>query len=302
MYKCKYCNKEFEKAHSLAAHVSMCRYSPKFEEAVKIRASKLKGKSTTTQSKIEKFPEKYIKKDFIIICPRCGKEFVVNCTQNEYNRGEYRHYCSIKCAHSRTQSEETKQKIKENVKSSEIYQKNNNIAIQNRIKKYNQINHSNNELNCKYCNQKFKQIRKEIFCSESCKSKYLHQVLSKCGGFKEGSVKNYKSGWFKGIHCDSSWELAFLIYHFDKNIKVERCKEVRHYIDVNGNKHEFHPDFVINGQIYEIKGLQDINYINKFNYNRDIKFLFKKDIQIYLDYVINTYGDSFTNLYEIKDK
>lgn len=48
MYKCKYCNKEFEKAHSLAAHVSMCRYSPKFEEAVKVRTSKLKGKSTTT--------------------------------------------------------------------------------------------------------------------------------------------------------------------------------------------------------------------------------------------------------------
>ena len=50
------------------------------------------------------------------------------------------------------------------------------------------------------------------------------------GGFKEGSVRNYKSGWYRGIHCDSSWELAFVIYYLDHNINIERCTEKRIYI------------------------------------------------------------------------
>ena len=54
--------------------------------------------------------------------------------------------------------------------------------------------------------------------------------------------------------------------------------------------------------IYEIKGLQDINYINKQNYNKDVKFLFKNDIQPYIDYVQNKYGQNFTDLYDKKDK
>ena len=31
------------------------------------------------------------------------------------------------------------------------------------------------------------------------------------GGYREGSARNYKYGYYGGILCDSSWELAFLL-------------------------------------------------------------------------------------------
>lgn len=32
----------------------------------------------------------------------------------------------------------------------------------------------------------------------------------KLGGLRVGSGRG-KKGWYKGIHCDSSWELAFVV-------------------------------------------------------------------------------------------
>ena len=29
---------------------------------------------------------------------------------------------------------------------------------------------------------------------------------------------NAKQGWYKGIHCDSTWELAYLVYHIEHNL------------------------------------------------------------------------------------
>ena len=33
---------------------------------------------------------------------------------------------------------------------------------------------------------------------------------------------NGKKGYYKGIYCDSTWELAFLVYCFDNNIPIIR--------------------------------------------------------------------------------
>lgn len=307
MYNCKYCGKEFEKHYSLAAHVSMCNQSPNYDENRKKRSIRQKGQFKLTQKMINEHPEKYIKKDFIINCPKCGKEFIITCNQNTYDKGKYKHYCSRKCANSHIVSDETKLKIGNGVKTSEKFKVNNKLAIKNRINTI--FLKTNKIINCRNCEKLFNyktiingKMSSSYYCSEQCKQEYIHKVAIQNGGFKEGSVKNFKSGWYKGIHCDSSWELAFLIYNFDNDIKVERCKEIRYYIDVNGEQHEFHPDFIINNQIYEIKGLQDINYINKQNYNKDIKFLFKNDIQPYIEYAQNKYGENFIDLYDKKDK
>ena len=34
MYKCKYCNKEFNKLQSLAAHMSHCKLNPNYNEKI----------------------------------------------------------------------------------------------------------------------------------------------------------------------------------------------------------------------------------------------------------------------------
>lgn len=49
-------------------------------------------------------------------CPKCGKEYTISVTESEYRRGRYRKHCSRKCANSKTQSKETREKISESLK------------------------------------------------------------------------------------------------------------------------------------------------------------------------------------------
>ena len=94
--------------------------------------------------------------------------------------------------------------------------------------------------------------------------------------------------------------MAFLIYYKDHNIDVKRCKEVRHYI-LDGKQYNYFPDFVIDGVIYEIKGIKDELSDAKKRYNQDIVFLYRKDMEKYIQYAKNKYGD-FIDLYDKKDK
>jgi len=66
---------------------------------------------------------------------------------------------------------------------------------------------------------------------------------------------------------------------------------------------KYYPDFLVdNEKIYEIKGIRSKNSELKHKFNNDIKFLYKDEMQLYLNYVIEKYGYNFTYLYEIKDK
>ena len=116
------------------------------------------------------------------------------------------------------------------------------------------------------------------------------------GGFVKCSGRG-KKGWYNGIFCDSSWELAFLIYHLDNNIKIERCTEVRKY-EFNGAIKKYYPDFVVKEKIYEIKGYKSAQWEAKHRFNSDVICVFKEGIQPYLNYVINKYGKDFIRLYE----
>ena len=85
-------------------------------------------------------------------------------------------------------------------------------------------------------------------------------------------------------------------------MNIERCKQVREYFDKDGIKRKFHPDFIVDGVVYEIKGKQDKNLEEKRNSNQDVIFIYKSDMKPYLDYVIEKYGINFTEKYESKDK
>lgn len=106
-----------------------------------------------------------------------------------------------------------------------------------------------------------------------------------------------KRGKYKGIRCDSSWELAFLIYHFDHNLNIKRCEERRKYV-FNGKELNYVPDFITDKGIIELKGCSSPGWRAKLEYNPDIIVYYKKEIQPYLDYVIGKYGEDFTKLYD----
>lgn len=53
-----------------------------------------------------------------------------------------------------------------------------------------------------------------------------------------------KHGWYKEYWCDSSWELAYVIYNLDHNIKFKRNYQGFTYI-FNNKLHKFYPDFIL---------------------------------------------------------
>ena len=57
------------------------------------------------------------KNEYTCTCIKCGKEYKIYCTENQYKNGKYRKTCSSSCANSRTMTEEKRQKIKEGVNS-----------------------------------------------------------------------------------------------------------------------------------------------------------------------------------------
>ena len=326
MYNCKYCQKKFEYAYQVAAHTSMCKLNPTYQKNLEKRKCK-KTKGQLKEDRIKKDPYKYEYKNFTLKCQKCGKEYTLNITQKQFDNGKYKKFCSRSCANSRIHTEETKKKISNSLKQNKpkiwsdesklklsltLLNKNNNKDF------YLTINDIPKDI-CKYCNKEFipkyiynenyyKIIRHTKFCSPECLHKYKIQNFReinkkyKLGGFKEGSVKNYKSGWYHGIHCDSSWELAFIIYHEEHGNKIERYKEIRKYI-LNNKEYNYYPDFIVNDKdIYEIKGIKSKMSDAKQLYNKDIIFLYRKDMKIYLDYVIEKYGKNFIDLYDKKDK
>lgn len=109
--------------------------------------------------------------------------------------------------------------------------------------------------------------------------------IAKFGGIRQGSGRG-KHGWYKGYWCDSSWELAWVIYNLEHDIQFSRNKTGFEYI-YNNKKYKFFPDFITNDNTYiEIKGYIDKKNIAKIQqFPNKLKVILKDDIKIYLDYV-----------------
>ena len=116
------------------------------------------------------------------------------------------------------------------------------------------------------------------------------------GGCRRGSGRG-KSGWYKGIWCDSSWELAFVIYHLDNNIPIKRNTDYFEY-EYLDKKHKYYPDFLVENNLYEIKGFYTEQTKIKLQACENIIIIDKNSIDKYLNYTIEKYGKDFINLYE----
>ena len=122
-------------------------------------------------------------------------------------------------------------------------------------------------------------------------------LKGKTGGIRKGGGRG-KKGWYKEYWCDSSWELAWVIYSIEHNIKFERNKEGFEYTFQN-EKHKYYPDFILeSGEYIEIKGYlteQVKEKIKQFPYKLNV--LGKNDIEKYILYAKEKYGNDFIKLY-----
>lgn len=126
----------------------------------------------------------------------------------------------------------------------------------------------------------------------ACSKEYLGspahlEASSRGGGYRPGCGKG-KKGWYKGYWCDSTWELAWIIYHLDQGVPFERCREEFSY-DWKGKKRKYHPDFTKDNVHYEIKGYYNDMSKAKNEQVPQVVMLFKNDMQVFIDYARNKY-------------
>lgn len=217
------------------------------------------------------------------ICLNCGKE-----TTNEK-------FCSRSC---RT-SYNNKHRVFSKQKREEI-----NKKISQTQKQKQRINKPKY---CSVCGNQIslnKKYRKT--CSDQCQNKLRNLHHNHCGGgYRKGACKG-KHGYYKGIYCDSTFELAYLIYCLDHNINIQRCQQSFEY-EYEGKLHRYHPDFVVDDVIVQIKNFNSpLVDIKLKAVNKPIKIFYSKDLAPIFEYVATTYNKKFkgnkNNFYELYDR
>lgn len=281
-YICNYCKKSFQTTRK-SSNKNQIRYC--------------------SRSCSEKFNhEKHVfetTKNILKTCENCNKEFFVSIRDIK-NKNIF--FCSQSCVVSynnkhRKFSPEKRLQINEKIKQS--------------LKKINDKKPITFK-KCIICNKLFSSERQRKTCSDECYKIFLKDFLKEIaplgGGYRQGSSRGHH-GYYKGYWCDSTYELAYLIYCLDHNIKIERCKESFEY-EIDGKKRKYHPDFIVDDEIIEIKNFHrddveiKINAVKKLN--RKIKVLYYEDLIEVFEYVAKTYKKEFknkgNNFYELYDK
>ncbi len=207
-------------------------------------------------------------------CLKCGETF------GAYSKWGTKKYCSRKCANSRTWTNSDKKKIAKGVTG--WLKTNPPVAT---------------IVTCP-CGVSFsKQPKnKKIYCSPKCANKFKRKSP---GGYRKGSGRS-KVGYYNGIYCGSTYELAYLIYCMDHSVPIKRYEG---YFLTEESK-RYYPDFEVNNTIVEIKGYVPNPAIQKakedavLKTGRAYQVLYKKDLEQVFEYVRATYSTSkFEELY-----
>lgn len=131
--------------------------------------------------------------------------------------------------------------------------------------------------------------------------KIKEQAMLKNGGYRKGSGRG-KKGWYKGIFCDSSWELAFILYCEIKGIDVYRNYQKFEY-SYQGKTYKYLPDFIIEEKFIEIKGYlneRNLAKISQFPHDKyTLEVYTEKQLIPIIKLIVDRYGKDYIKLYEM---
>ena len=119
------------------------------------------------------------------------------------------------------------------------------------------------------------------------------------GGYRIGSGRG-KKGWYKGIFCDSSWELAFVLYRIEiKKLSIKKNWERFPYKTSDAVVHYYVPDFIIGSGVYvEVKGYVTETVLLKLRqFPHRIRLLTAKEMAPILRAVVARFGKDYIRLY-----
>jgi hypothetical protein len=274
--KNKYCNVSCQNVHQ-------CTGRKRSKKSIEIQKQKINNKW----------------KMFTVICCKCGKYFEIKEYKTDFPK-KNKYYCSRSCANKREHSSETKLKISESARKSERVKNANKKNGESRRGYYfggtNKKRIERIVSKCLHCGENIEHKVNEP-------KKYHQKCWLKCaGGIRKGSSRG-KCGWYKGYWCDSSYELAWVIYNIEHNIKFDRNTEAFNYTFKEEN-HKYYPDFIKDDLYVEIKNYKSELTDAKIKFfPKKLEVLYKEDMnKEILPYVINKYGKDFIKLYENKLK
>lgn len=278
-YECRFCGKQFSNGRALGGHIVI--HSSSRLEII----NKISKKTTLKRIIVNK------------LCEKCGKSFEVERTISkegiENISSKESRFCSQSCANGHFHSEETKLKI-----SNSCSGKKGSGYIDGRSSEKKccdcgkLISYKSNTGKCSKC------LKIDSEYQKSLSDKISKALKGKAGGYREKGGRG-KQGWYKGYFCNSSWELAYVIYCLENKIKITRNTEGFEYSFEN-EIHKYYPDFILeDGSYVEIKGYKTEKVNAKHSqFKYPLEVIDKAKIGAYIDYVINKYGKDFVNMYE----
>ena len=225
-YICKYCGRsDFKSPKSYGGHLTNCSLNPSKQISID------KSSKSRTIKRIE----------FQKICKKCGKQFIIFCTQNQLKKSPS--YCSSKCSHSRSLSKKSRLKISKRL--SDRFKESGAWGGRSRFLGYEDVS-------CKVCAKSFtkKVSVKKSTCSKECLRILISRKVSgKTGGPRRrggtGKHSDYISKSGSIFHCQSTMELKMCEILDNLNLKWKRNLNGFPYVTLDGKKRKYYPDFYI---------------------------------------------------------
>jgi hypothetical protein len=218
-------------------------------------------------------------------CEKCGTNYETSSTWGSAR------FCSRACANSRTKTQAQKELARHQMTGS----KRKPETIQKGIETKKAKRLASSKANCIVCQTELTKSGKKT-CSRECwiesKRVYALKQVKHGGGHK---------GRYKGIPCDSTYELAYLIWHLDHGIYITRASAIYSY-SYKDKISSYIPDFVVEGQEVEIKGFMSARAQAKLDQNPQVFVVDKVAIQPFIRYVKQTYKvKDLRDMYDSKD-
>jgi hypothetical protein len=134
---------------------------------------------------------------------------------------------------------------------------------------------------CLICNKPL--VGKLKTCEGECRKEIRKRSAAKAGSAQKSHCVTPQGhdGYYDGVLFNSNYELAFYLYckGIGKNITRYKGDPIK-YLDPNGKEHNFYPDFIVDGEITEIKGYEsEINLAKQRASAGSVIFFYGKDLR-----------------------
>lgn len=264
LFICQICSKKVKNLNGLTQHIR--------------KTHKLETKD---------YYDKYIKTNDEGICPCCG-------SITKFNKFGYRRFCSKRCngMYTLQQTSENVDKRIEGIKNSE------NIKLSHNTKTF--IEHQSKTRINYYKNEENRKKHKESLQNLPPRSKEYKELKSIQQSEIINTFKNLQHYYYNNEHFHSSWELAFYIYCKDHNYEITRKVDKIPY-KFNEITYNYNPDFIVNGEIIEIKNqclyskllIEGTKDNAKYQKMLEYKVKIITDCSKYVSYINTIYGEKY---------